>query len=214
MPHTCKIIAVESLAPTLYRILIEKPSGFRFVPGHSAMIAINKPFLLAQRHPLTFTSTNDDQYLEFHVKTYPERQSFNNYLAALRSGDSLLIGEMFGSIRYVGPGLFLAGGIGIAPFLAIFRQLKKENALAHNTLIYSARYRTDLVAERELRNLLGPSFLVTLTKEKKEGCQHGRITSQFLQQHLPFLPKNIYIIGSEEFVIDMRALSFPAQISL
>ncbi len=206
MPHICKIIALEPLASTLYRLLLEKPAGFTFVPGHSVMVSINKPQLIAQKNPLTFTSTSTDPFLEFHVKTYPGRQSFNNLLAALKPGDSLVLSEMFGSMRYAGPGLFLAGGIGIAPFLAILRQLKKENALAENVLVYSAKYKKDLLAERELRHLLGPRFMATLTKERREGFHHGRISSSLLTSILPALPEHQYVIGSESFVADMRAL--------
>lgn len=206
MAHTVKVVAVESLAPTLYRILLEKPAGFRFIPGHSAMVAINKPQLIAQKNPLTFTATNDEPFLEFHIKTYPERQSFNNLLAALRPGDSLILGEMFGSVRYAGPGLFLAGGIGIAPILAMLRQLKKENSLTGNTLVYSAKYKTDILAERELRHLLGNNFHITLTKEKRPGYHYGRISSSLLQNIIPKFPEHHYVVGSESFVADMRAI--------
>ena len=204
--HTVSIISVETVAPAIYRLLIEKPHSFRFVPGHSIMVSINKPQFILEKHPLTFTSINDDPYLEFYVKTYPARASFNNLLAALHPGDSLLLGETFGTIRYVGPGLMIAGGIGITPFLAIVRQLKKENALAGNTLVYSAQFHADIVAEQELRSMLGNNIQFTLTKEQRQGYSHGRITSDFLQKILPVIPEHRYAIGSDSFVSDMCVL--------
>ena len=113
---------------------------------------------------------------------------------------------MFGTIRYAGPGLFLAGGIGVAPMLAILRQLKKDHTLEGNTLIYSARFHIDLIAERELRQMLGNNLHITLTKEQREGYHHSRIIAELLQNILPFFPSREYIIGSELFVDDMRSL--------
>lgn len=210
MNHVVKIISHLPCANNTFRILLEKPAGFSFVPGHSIMIAINKTGLLTEKHPLTFTSINTDPFLEFHVRSYPERKSFNNLLAGLQAGDSLVLGEMFGSMRYTGSGLFIAGGIGVAPFLAILRQLDKENAVAGNVLIYSARLSGDLIAEKELRDMLGGRLHITLTGEKVEGYHYGRIDFQFLDVFLP-LPLNRYIIGSESFVDDIRAMASQKQ---
>lgn len=209
MSHICKILALEQATLSVYRLLIEKPSGFRFVPGHSIMVSVDKPELRGEKHPLTFTSTNLDSHLEFHVKAYPKRQSFNNILVSLQPGDSLVLAEMFGTIRYAGPGLFLAGGIGIAPFLAILRQLKLENTVGDNALVYSTSQHADVLAENELRQIFGERLHVTLTKETRKGYGHGRITPALIASLFHKIPKNIYAIGSETFVADMRSLFAP-----
>lgn len=206
MLHRCKVLEVERTTPSISRLLVEKPLGFRFVPGHSIMVSIDKAELREEKHPLTFTSTNDDAHLEFYVKAYPERRSFNNFLIALQPEDFLLLSEMFGTIRYAGSGLFLAGGIGVAPFLAIVRQLAREGAAAGNTLVYSAQRHTDIIAENELRQLLGSRLRITLTQEKQEGYEYGGITRALVASLLPALPRNIHAIGSEAFVADMRSL--------
>jgi ferredoxin-NADP reductase len=49
---------------------------------------------------------------------------------------------MFGAIEYKGEGVFIAGGAGVTPFIAILRQLQAENKIANNKLILLIRPQT------------------------------------------------------------------------
>lgn len=204
MPHIVKIISLEQIAPAVKRFRVEKPRGFSFVPGHSVMIAL--PHTPREKRSYSFTSTNREPYLEFCIKRYPHAESFTQKLHTLHVGDTLLLAEMFGSIRYMGEGVFIAGGQGITPFLSMLRTLKQEGRLRGNTLLHSVKTSADLICERELREMLGSNFFITLTREARESYLHGRITRDILSSfHLP-LSTNFYILGPDDFVIDMHAL--------
>ena len=202
--HLVKILALENIAPTIKRFVVEKPLGFSFIPGHSVMIALpNAPH---EKNSYSFTSTNVDSYLEFIIKRYPALGSFTQKLHALKPGDSLLLAEMFGSTRYQGQGMFIAGGQGITPFLSMLRTLKQEHALAGNTLIHSVQTHADLVCEAELREMLGNSFFITLTREAREGYLHGRLTHEMLSSFKIPATKNFTILGPDEFVAEMKKI--------
>ena len=59
-----------------------------------------------------------------------------NELGKLVVGDELILHSVFGAINYFGEGLFIAGGAGVTPFIAIFRQLKRQDILGNNTLLF------------------------------------------------------------------------------
>ncbi len=204
MEYVLPILSVDTLTPTIKRFHVKKPENFTFVPGHSAILSVNKDNVRAEFKPFTFTSTNADPYLEFIIKSYehsPITQAFHN----LEVGDEILMHAVFGSIRYQGTGLFIAGGTGITPFLAIFRQLKQDKALEGNTLIYVAKTHQDLLYEEELKSMLKHNCHIMLTQEKLQGYQYGRPTFVTLKDHTVNLLHS-YVCGPPAFTNDMKIL--------
>lgn len=118
--HIVKILTVGHLTHNVKRFVVEKPAGYEFIPGQATDVAINRPGWTDQCRPFTFTSVPDAHFLEFTIKIYTGHNGVTEQLAKLGPGDELLIHEVFGAIAYKGPGVFIAGGAGITPFIAIF----------------------------------------------------------------------------------------------
>ena len=76
-----------------------------------------------EKRPFTFTSLPGDDHLEFTIKCYTDHDGVTNQLGQLKAGDELLLHDIWGAIHYTNEGTFIAGGAGITPFIAIFRQL-------------------------------------------------------------------------------------------
>ena len=114
---------------------------------------------------------------------YPAHNGVTNQLLLLQPGDELLIGEVFGDIAYKGEGVFIAGGAGITPFLAILKQLEKENKIGNNKLLFANNTQADIINKEKLTNLLGNNFINILSNEKKEGFENGFITAGLIQKH-------------------------------
>jgi predicted ferric reductase len=102
-------------------------------------VSINTPNLKTKR-PFTFTSLNDNDYLEFIIKIYDSNDGVTE-LGKLKQGDELLIHDVWGAIEYK-EGVFIAGGAGVTPFIAILRQLQAENKIANNKLFLLIRPQT------------------------------------------------------------------------
>ncbi len=203
MEFKLKVLSAQKETHDTMYIRIEKPANFRFVPGHAAMLSINFPSLVKEIRPFTFTATNSDPFLEFIIKSYPSSPITKEF-HALKKDDELIMHSVFGAHRYKGSGLFIAAGSGITPFLAMFRQLRKDNALSGIMLLYSNKTQSDIIKEEELKSLLGDNCIFTLTREKKLGYKYGRINQKFLQDHIQSKKLNYYICGSEQFVFDMK----------
>src|SRR5206468_5768410 len=126
MEQAVKIISIKPVTHNVNQIRVEKPAGYQFVPGQATEVSINKDKWREEKRPFTFTGLNEDPYLEFTIKSYKDHQGVTNEIGLLKTGDELIVRDVWGAIHYQGEGYFIAGGAGITPFIAILRRLRKD----------------------------------------------------------------------------------------
>lgn len=177
------------------RIRAEKPTGYSFIPGQATEVSVNTQALREEKRPFTFTCLNSDNYLEFTIKIYRERKGITNEIGNLKEGSELIIRDVWGDIAYKGAGVFVAGGAGITPFIAIFRDLKSKNQITGNMLIFANKTKKDIILENELSCILGGAFISILSDERHEGYSYGLITEEFLRATIPSQLTNFYLCG-------------------
>ncbi|MBM4020504.1 MAG: flavodoxin reductase [Planctomycetes bacterium] len=200
MAKRATILMTEFVTHDVKRFILKKPRGFEFVPGQGTLIAINKPDLKDDAHPFTPTSLTEDRVLEFTIKIHPEHHGLTERLAQLRPGDELLLGPVFGTIQYKGPGVFIAGGAGITPFIAMLRRLARDGGLAGNTLLFSNKTRDDVILEKELRACLGERCILTLTGRPAAGYENRMIDAAFLKEKVGRFDQPFYLCGPPPMV--------------
>ena len=203
--HIVKINAIRQVTHDVKSFRIEKPAGYQFSPGQATEVSINKPGWEEERRPFTFTSLNQHPWLEFTIKRYADHDGVTNLLHQLKEGDELIIRDVWGAIEYKGPGYFIAGGAGITPFIAILRQLHEDKRIDGNVLFFSNKTAVDVIYEEELSNILGNDAHFILTREEKEGYEHGFIDSVFLQKNISDFKRHFYICGPDKMIHDINA---------
>lgn len=205
-----KILSIESITHDVKRFTLEKPGDYKFVPGQVTNVAINKPGWKENTHSFTFTSLNEDKDLEFTIKGYPVRDypshtGMTELLHKLQPGDELLIDEPRGVINYKGSGVFIAGGAGVTPFIAILKMLKRDGKLKGNKLIFSNKTVKDVIMEAEFRQMFGEGELfLTLTREEVTGYGSGRVDKDFLEKHLDNFSQHFYLCGPKLMVASLK----------
>jgi hypothetical protein len=204
MDHKVKIIAAENVTHNVKRFVIEKPKGFQFEPGHATDLSINEPGWEDNKHPFTFTSLNDDPYLEFTIKIYTNPKGLTHHLGQLNAGAGLIISDPWGAIEYKGPGYFIAGGAGITPFIAILRQLHKQGKLEGNTLFFSNKTDRDIILKDELVAMLGDKAHFIITNQKDSKYDQRRINADFLKAEVKDFKKHFYVCGPDEMVNEIN----------
>lgn len=198
--HIVKIISIELVTHDVKRFKIQKPDGYKFTPGQATEVSINTPALKNEKRPFTFTSLNDNEHLEFTIKIYDSHNGVTKELGKLKHGDELIIRDVWGAIEYKGEGVFIAGGAGITPFIAILRQLHTENKIAGNKLIFTNKTESDIILKQEFDEILGKNFINTLTDEKKEGYENRMIDGAFLKEKIDDFTQHFYVCGPPPFV--------------
>lgn len=202
--HIVKILSAENLTHDVKRFEVEKPRGYAFIPGQATEVTINKAGWQDKRNPFTFTSLNEWDHLEFTIKIYDQYDGVTHQLGLLEPGDELILHDVWGAIQYKGAGIFIAGGAGITPFIAIFRQLYKEDLIGSNQLFFSNKTAADIILKEEFTKMLGQNFINTLTQEKTPGYDHRRIDEAYLKEMIGDFNQHFYICGPDLMVQEVQ----------
>ena len=207
MKHSSTILMTEFVTHDVKRFILTKPRNFDYKPGQGVKVVINQPEWRNQEsRPFTPTSLRDDRLLEFIIKKYPTGEGVTDKLHSLAVGAKLLISEAFGTITYKGPGVFIAAGAGVTPFIAITRQLARKGKLDLNSLVLSNKTPADVICEKELRHYFGSRCILTCTQEGAPGYENQRITANFLKKKIQDFTQRFYVCGPDSFVKDIKSI--------
>ena len=198
--HIVKVIKAVYITHDVKCFTVEKPAGFDFISGQATEVSINLPLWKNQLRPFTFTCLKEQDYLEFMIKIYRDHQGVTNMLGRTNAGAELILHDVFGAIQYKGPGVFIAGGAGITPFISIFRDLYQKNKIENNILIYSNKTSEDVIMQDELQEILNDNFIKLFTRENVLGFRGLRIDRSYLIDHISDFGQHFYVCGPTEFV--------------
>lgn len=204
--YIVKILEAYFITHDVKRFKVEKPAGYDFIPGQATDVSINLPEWKDVLKPFTFTCLREMKYLEFTIKIYNERNGVTKMLGRLNKDDELILHDVFGAIEYKGPGVFIAGGAGITPFIAIFRDLYRKNQINGNGLIYSNKTHEDVILEAELQKMLKNNFIRLFTRENVIGFRSLRIDRNYLIDVIGDFGQNFYVCGPDDFVTNVNQL--------
>ncbi|KAA9153533.1 2Fe-2S iron-sulfur cluster binding domain-containing protein [Amycolatopsis acidicola] len=155
-----EVVANEPVTHDIRRLVVRlvEPASLKFFPGQYLDFAVpgsgdSRSFSMAN------TSSRDDGKLEFVIKIYPGGL-FSEFLdTRVRIGDRLDVTGPFGvfTLRDAPDKdlLFVGGGAGMAPILALLRSMAERGIERKATYYYGARKLRDLCFEEELRALEG-----------------------------------------------------------
>lgn len=200
MDHVVPLLMTQFVTHDVKRFIVSKPPDFAVVPGQGVELAINRPDLREQGRPFTPTGLEDDRVLEFTIKGYASHAGVTHALHQLQPGAELLMSEPFGTISYQGPGVFIAGGAGITPFLAILRDLGRRGEVEKQTLIFSNKTPRDVICEKELRHLLGERCILLTTGVEASGYDHRRVDRALLEEKISDFDQRFYVCGPQPFM--------------
>lgn len=206
MQHVVKIIETTYITPDVKRFAVQRPEGYTFTPGQATDIAINKDGWRDRLRPFTFTNLPSAKRLEFTIKIYEKHHGVTERMSLLHEGDELLLHDVFGAIRYKGPGFFIAGGAGVTPFIAILRDLHHRKLLKGNTLLVSNRTASDVILDKEFSKMLGKHFIKVFTRQHVIGFHERRIDRDTLITLVQDFDQHFYVCGPDDFVKDINGM--------
>jgi len=203
--YIVKVLEADYITHDVKHFKVERPAGYDFTPGQATDVCINLPEWKDQLRPFTFTGLTDWNYLEFMIKIYTDRNGVTHRLGSCNSGTELILHDVFGAIQFKGNGVFIAGGAGITPFIAILRNLYKQDMLRGNKLIYSNKTSADVIMKKELEQMLKKDFINVFTREDSIGFLGKRIDRDFLIDKIADFSQYFYVCGPDAFVTDINA---------
>lgn len=200
-----QITELNRLSAEIYQLKLRGVDGssFEFLPGQYVNIEVPGT---SQTRSYSYSSQPDTDEGEFLIKLVPGGL-MSTYLKEEASvGVELNIVTPLGSfyLREVQRDLiFIAGGTGIAPFMAMFEKLKAENNTTPIHLFYGATTGENIVELERLKELseIMPLQIYTCTSdEQAEGHDKGFVTQWINKGFLGDKEYDIYICGPNAMV--------------
>ena len=218
MTHETTLRQIEPVTHDTYRLVLDRPDGYGFEPGQSCDLALGREGWRDQARTFSFTSLPDEDRLEFIIKSYRGRSGKGDGVTAqipsLEPGETVTLGDPKGRIRDRGPGIFLAGGAGITPFVPILRRRARDgDMITACSLIYSNRTEDDIILRDEWEAMEGLSTIFTATRQEDTVLRKCRIDTTFIDENIKGFRDVFYVCGPREMtralVECLRARSVP-----
>src|SRR5690554_1612067 len=180
--------------------------AMHFLPGQYVNVQVPGT---DQSRAYSFSSmvNQADESVSFLIRVVPEGL-MSTYMAEKASvDDSITLRGPFGSfyLRDIKrPVLMLAGGTGLAPFLAMLEKIQQDGSQYPIHLIYGVTHDTDLVEMDKLEAFAAAidnfSFSACVASEESSWPQKGYVTNHMEPGHLHDGDVDIYLCGPPPMV--------------
>jgi len=214
----CAHIVEETKDVKTFHFVAEPPKWFVYRPGQFLTLELPFDGKTVRRSYTISSSPSRPHMLAFTVKRVESGMVSNWLHDQLRAGDSVFADGPNGKFGFTGeeagPFLFISGGSGITPVMAMSRWLHDTAPGADIRFLHFARTPKDLVFERELRVMETrmPGFrcaFVCTRVEAGEGWTGptGHASLDLLRSLIPdFASRQIYLCGPVPFMSTTRQI--------
>lgn len=201
--HTITIRTIERLTPDVRRYRCDRPDGYTFEPGQATEVHLDRDGWRDEARPFTFTSLPDDDHLEFTIKSYPDHDGVTEQIGQLVEGDRLVIGDAWGAITDTGPGMFIAGGAGVTPFIAILRRRGADGTLDGCHLVFSNATEDDIIMRSDFERMPGLRTTFVVTDHPGSELAADRLDKDALERLIDDVDQQFYVCGPPAMVDDL-----------
>ncbi len=197
-----RVLDVERLTPTVTRLVLTRPLGYRFRAGQFALLRVSTTQGPDMR-PLSLAGPPDADTLEFATRT--GTSAFKHAVLALEPGDDVKVSRPLGSFRYdpERPAVFVVGGLGITPVRSVLLRPDAGAAAAPVRLVFSNHGADDIPFQDELTELARRDPTVKITwvvsspsSATPAGTVHrGHVDAVLLRQYVTELPEAAFYVS-------------------
>lgn len=207
--YTIKLKKREVVAKQTMAFFFQKPKRFKFKAGQYIDMTI----------PQRLDASNPENIRSFSIASAPFEQhlmvamrmrksAFKQALRSLPIGESVRIQGPLGEFTLPNqtkrPLVFLAGGIGITPFLSMLIQAAHEKRRQQFFLFYSNRTRKDGAFLQELMSLAKRGLSLTIIPVFTQEGQ-GYIDKTLLTSNIPDISLPVYYIAGPPAMVGAMA---------
>ena len=160
-----------------------------YAPGQFMFLQLEGQGRISEPHPFTVASSPTQKDLAVCVKAVGD---FTSTLAETRLSDRAYVDMPFGVFSFVNHDasrlIFIAGGIGITPFLSMLRYLRDRAIPKEVILLWANKREKDIAFRAELDDMTSKMSSLrvvhVLSREKDWDGERGHIDREMLQRHV------------------------------
>jgi benzoate/toluate 1,2-dioxygenase reductase component len=204
-----EMVEARTLSPSSIGVVVKLAEPMSYLPGQYVNMSVPGT---DQTRSYSFSSMPKDGVVEFLVRNIPNGL-MSRYLAGqAKAGDQLTLTGPIGSfyLREVArPILMLAGGTGLAPFLAMLEVLQQKGAAQPIHMIYGVTNDADLVEVDKLAAFAaaipGFTFATVVADPASSHERKGYVTHHMPDAALHGGDVDLYLCGPPPMVDAVRA---------
>lgn len=201
---TGTVIEVNLISPTAIELKVTADGDIAFLPGQYVNIQVPGT---AETRAYSFSSPPGSRELSFLIRNVPGGLMSSYLVGQCKAGDRLTLTGPMGVfyLRPVArPVLMLAGGTGLAPFLAMLEHLKAKGSDQPSHLIYGVTNDDDLVCvqalERFATDIDNFSFKTVVASADSEHPCKGYVTNHMEDAPINHGEVDVYLCGPPPMV--------------
>ncbi|WP_439119288.1 FAD-binding oxidoreductase [Marivita sp.] len=204
MTYTLTLQSIEPVTHDTHHLVFNKPDGYVYTPGQACDFALAKDGWRDEQRPFTFTGLPTDVTLEFVIKSYPDHDGVTEQIAKMQMTDQVEVSDPWGAIEDKGPGVFIAGGAGITPFIAVLkRRLQTHGTLKDCHLVFSNKTENDIILRDAFTSMPGLNCHFVVTDDPESELARDQIDKEYLAPIVSQTDGPIYICGPEPMIDDI-----------
>ena len=206
-----KLDSLRRLSPSTigFSVALEQDASVSFLPGQYMNVIVPNT---TQSRSYSFSSMLKNGTVEFLVRNIPGGLMSTYLTEFAKAGDALTMTGPVGSfyLRDIKrPLLFLAGGTGLAPFLAMLEAMLRNGASHPVHMIYGVNTDADLVEVDKLaafaESIPGFTFATVVGDATSTHPLKGYVTNHLPGEHLHGGDVDIYLCGPPPMVDAVRS---------
>ncbi len=200
----------KQIAQNTFEFTFTKKEPIPYISGQYMQWSLphHKEDVRGTKRYFTIASSPYDEDIKLGVKILDNGSTFKKELADLQKGDTLLVNSIRGD--FVLPAdttkavVCIAGGIGITPFISMLRTLLHTKEKRSLSLFYFVNQREDIAYKdvlQEVKDTLGITTVVSLSKETAEGYESGMLTKEMLGVHIKSITDTYFYISGPPMMV-------------
>ncbi len=208
--RSLSVTKVTPLTSSIVEISMKGSKRAMFRAGQFGYFRLKDEGVGSEEHPFTISSPPGDDGLVITVKNLGD---YTAKLHAVQVGTRVLFDGPYGVFTPKQSGkhhLFIAGGIGITPFLSIITEWERAGIQNPSTLIWSTRTEQEMT-HREFFEKIGRQhslfrFIPIVTRPESVDAVGGRVTGELLDSAVKGLDLGciaVYFCGPEKMRVSV-----------
>ena len=196
--NVSRLLERRWLTDEVFELTCARPQGYSFTPGQYAEI-----YHQQESREYTLISSQDDSHLQFLIRHVPAGL-VSGFLAAAPVGAPIQLGHPKGYLTFSAsprPAVFVATGVGVAPFVAMARAGIQGFTMIHGSRSGADRYYHEIF-EQKANLYLACLSRQTPGESEPAGWFSGRVTTYLKTVALPQIC-DFYLCGSASMIRDV-----------
>lgn len=207
----------QAVSTNIFLFSFAKPANFIWTPGQYLEWTLPHPKTDSRGNRRFFSLASSPQGdVKILVKIADRPSSFKKSLVLLDKGDKIIASRLAGDFilpkNLSNPLVFMAGGVGIAPFKAMIDYILEQKLKVNIVLLYANRLKEDILfkdifAKAQEQGVKTVYTLTSSPDNKNWQGRVGRINQEMIKEEVPdYLARSFYISGPQLLVESYKDL--------